>query len=132
MWVQDAISPSTNITAEITEKEVNNFVQMCKVFAEYSEFSNIATNRSLCPAERNAIQVPDLIRAIEKDISDSNMTSLREARNRFELEIVSTLEKYICEFDASLKFYPFGSSQYVDRITNTNFNLLITTSWFLI
>lgn len=103
MWVQDVISLSTNITAEITEKEANNFVRMCQVFAKYSECSTIAS-------------------------SDSNMTPLLEARNRFELEIVSTLEKYIREFNPLLKFYPFGSSQYGDKIKDTNFNLLITTS----
>lgn len=125
MWVQDAISLSTNIAAEITENEVDNFIRMCKVFAEHSE---CATSAGLGPSGRNAIQVANLMEFIENEISDLSMASRREVRNRFELEIVSTLEKYICDFDTSLKFYPFGSSQYGDRITNSNFNLLITTS----
>lgn len=125
MWVQDAISLSTNIAAEITENEVDNFIRMCKVFAEHSE---CATRAGLEPSGRNAIQVADLKELIENEISDSNITSRREARNRFELEIVSNLEKYIYEFSAKLKFYPFGSSQYGDKITNANFNLLIATS----
>lgn len=125
MWVQDAISLS-NITAEITKNEIDNFVRMCKFFAEYSDCSTIA--RNLEPSMLNSIQVTELIRLIERDVSDSIVTSLLKTRKRFELEIISTLEKYVYEFDPSLKLYPFGSSQYRVGATNTNFNILITTS----
>lgn len=130
MWVQDAVSLSTNITAEITRKEVDNFVRMCKIFAKNTECSNIT--RILPSSPANSIQVTHLIRLIERDISDSIVPSLSETRIRFELEIISMLKKYINEFDPSLKLYPFGSSQYSAITTNTNFNLLITTSKFRI
>lgn len=55
MLVQDAISLSTNITAEITEIEANSFVRMCNIFAEYPECSTIA--RNLRQSELNTIQV---------------------------------------------------------------------------
>lgn len=126
MWVQDAISLSTNITAEITEIEANSFVRMCNIFAEYRECSTIA--RNLRQSELNTIQVMDLVRLIEKDISKSIKSSQSQARKQFELEIISTLEKYIHEFDPSLKLYPFGSSHYGIGITNANLNILVTTS----
>lgn len=126
MWVQDAISLGTNITAEITEFEANSFVRMCNTFAEYPKYSTIA--RSLKQSELNTNQVMDLVRLIEKDISQSIETSQLQARKQFESEIISTLEKYIHEFDPSLKLYPFGSSHYGIRITNANLNILVTTS----
>lgn len=38
MYVQDIKYPGTNITAEISEEEANNFQQMCKMFASYDSY----------------------------------------------------------------------------------------------
>lgn len=38
MYVQDLKFPGTNITAEISEEEANNFKQMCKMFASYDSY----------------------------------------------------------------------------------------------
>lgn len=35
MHVQDMISPSTNITAEISKRDMDNFVNMCRMFLNY-------------------------------------------------------------------------------------------------
>lgn len=38
MYVQDIKSPGTNITAEISEEEANNFKDMCKIFASCDSY----------------------------------------------------------------------------------------------
>lgn len=122
MCVQDLISLSTNITAEMTKHEVDNFVRMCKIF---SERSNISENIS---ASINCDQVTIAIDLIEKEISESRVAAMLETRKRFELEIISILRKYVHQYDSSLELHPFGSSQYGVKIANTDFNLAVTTS----
>lgn len=38
MFVQDPKSPGTNITAEISDEDANNFQQMCKMFASHDSY----------------------------------------------------------------------------------------------
>lgn len=78
MCVQDLISLHVNITAEITKQEVDNFMQMCKIFAKqlskcYVECSAIAANTpstsgNIAQLIPNLKQDDDLVSLIEKGI----------------------------------------------------------------
>lgn len=36
MWVQDIVSPSVNITAEISKEDALNFIKLCQIFCSYT------------------------------------------------------------------------------------------------
>lgn len=146
MCVQDFVSLSTNITAEITKQEVDNFVRMCQLFAKlppncYDDERKTTTSNQNSKMDLNAnfkMDLPlqnvkqdtDFICSIEKEISTSRMPAILETRKRFEVEITSILAAYMQRFDSSLKFCPFGSTQYGVKIANANFNLMVSTSEF--
>lgn len=143
MCVQDLISLRTNITAEIIKQEVDNFVRMCQIFTKHlpkfddecskSPASSSVNNMDLSlSGERtlNSNQHMILINLIDKEIKNSRSPAVVEVRQRAELEITSTMAKFIREFNPSLKLYPFGSTQYGIRFANTNFNLLIVNGSF--
>lgn len=134
MWVQDPILASVNITAEISKQEVNNFVEMCKIFAKNVPKTEIQCENAILkttPATSELIENVNLFSFIEKEMNNIHSASLLEARLRYEIEISATLTKYIQQFDETLKIYAFGSSQYGIKMKNNNFNLLITTSLYL-
>lgn len=135
MWVQDIISPNVNITAEIPKQEADNFVRMCKLFAEqfpnYYEGCAASTSGAVNKIAQlipNIEQDDDFEICIEKEISDSHVPDVLEARKRSELEITSILTTYIHQLQPSMKVHPIGSTQYNIRFSNANFNLLVTTS----
>lgn len=138
MWVQDLIPPYLNITAEITDQEVGNFVRMCQLFADYSpkcyDDCSMTTPNATCNVRlplQNLKQDADFMSLIQREISNSRLPSVLETRKRFELEITSMLARCVQKFDSSFKLYSFGSTQYDVRIANANFNVLISTSKFI-
>lgn len=130
MWVQDIILPHINITAEITKEEVDSFVSMCRIFSEYVptfyDDNECLDGSSLL----NPLHDANLLNLIENGISKSKSPEILKERRRAELEIISTLTKYIREFDPSLTLYPFGSTRYGIELANANLNLLVVTSKF--
>lgn len=126
MCVQDFVSPSINITAEVSLAEVDNFVKMCKLFAKHSQQLESLTCQSIPCADE------DLVALIEKEINDSRFPPFLEDRRKFKLEIGETLTKYVQQFDKSFKIIPFGSSRFGIKLHNNNFNLLINTSEYLL
>lgn len=136
MCVEDLVSSSVNVTAELSKHEVANFVRMCQVFSKqsstcYDECSTASTLGTVCKTEsssENARHEADVLCLIEKEISNSRMPIVLEQRKRDELEITSLLATYIRNFDPSLKLYPFGSTEYGVRIAYANLNLCVSTS----
>lgn len=132
MCVQDFVSLSTNITAEIIKKEVDTFIRMCQIFSKHVPkfddeclISQVDTIALAGVQTLNANQNTNVIELIEKEIANSRVPAVLEMRKRVELEIISTLTKYIRDFKPSVKLYPFGSTQYGIKFANANFNLLI-------
>lgn len=130
MWVQDIVSPHINITAEISNQEIDSFVRMCRIFSEYVPTFYDDNEYLDGLSMLDPLQDANLLNLIENGISNSKSPEVLEQRRRAELEIVSTLTKYIREFDSSFTVYPFGSTRYGIRRANANFNLLIITSKF--
>lgn len=130
MWVQDIVSPHINITAEISNQEIDSFVRMCRIFSEYVPTLYDDNEYLDGLSMLDPLQDANLLNLIENGISNSKSPEVLEQRRRAELEIVSTLTKYIREFDSSFTVYPFGSTRYGIRRANANFNLLIITSKF--
>lgn len=130
MWIQDIVLPHINITAEISKQEVDSFVRMCRIFSEFVPTFYDDNEFSDGLPMLDSIHDANLLNLIEKGISNSKSPELLEERHRAELEIVSTITKYIREFDTSLTLCPFGSNRYGIRRANANFNVLIITSEF--
>lgn len=132
MFVQDIVSLGTNITAEITKKEVDNFVRMCQIFAKHVlKFEDECMKshvKPINPVGDRALSVDqstNVLELVEKIITNSHVPAVLAVRQRAELEIISTLTKYIREFRPSLKLYPFGSAQYGIKFAYANLNVLI-------
>lgn len=149
MYVQDPISPSTNITAELTKYEVDNFIKMCKIFATYesivdssyvspmssassacslSSASQLSSRSSADKALPQNNQNIDVVSSIVVEMAQVRLVSFIETRQSNESEILAILRQYIHNHDSSLEIYPCGSTQYGIRFLNSNFNLLINTS----
>lgn len=139
MWVQDIILPRVNITAEISGQEVDNFVRMCRIFAKHKlntdggSQSVMKTNSSqpvisLLPTFDSVDT--NLVKLLEKEVSKFCLPSNIQQRQHFESEIFSTMQSFLHQFDASLKLYAFGSSQYGIRLPGSNYNLMIVSSGF--
>lgn len=131
MCVQDLLSLSTNITAEVTKQEVDHFVHMCKLFSKHvpkfdDEYAPSPTSTMNKRTEQSSSvnhksKLNDLMK------KESPKTDLRQ---QAEMEITSILAKYVRAFKPSLKLYPFGSTQYGIRYAGANFNLLIVDGKF--
>lgn len=128
MWVQDIVSPELNITAEMSTEDANNFVKLCRMlYSHVPEFDRVNTSSVVSNGKialSNEIKILDLI---DKEVADICQTSHLEFRKGLEVEIISTLAKYIKQFDASLEIHLFGSSHYGIEDSKTNLNLLIET-----
>lgn len=99
MWVQDLVSPCTNITAEISKQEVDNFLKMCRMFSTHVPKLNLSkssglpnTASSVNEINANANRNVDLIVSIEKEITNSLSPSYLEFRQRSELEITDLVK----------------------------------------
>lgn len=138
MCVQDFAVLSTNITAELSKQEVDNFVRMCQIFSKH--VPTFGDDCSLIPVTvmfnrsndqmLNANDDTNLIYLIEREITASRSPAVLEMRQRAELEITSTLTQYVREFKPDLKLHPFGSTQFGTRFVYANFNLLIVNGEF--
>lgn len=115
---QDVIAKIKNKINALNSEESNNI----------NRETNADQSKRACMSTVKRLEVTELISSIEKDISDSCVSSLLDTRKRSELEIVSALQKYVHEFYPSSKLYPFGSCQFGIGTTNSNFNLLVKTS----
>lgn len=84
MYVQDLLSPGTNITAEITDKEAKHFMNMCKIFASANlhkktvddYFAKISQKHSTSVVERLLSKSSDAVANLEHStirMSDSNV-----------------------------------------------------------
>lgn len=144
MYVQDLVSPSINITAELSMNEVDNFVKMCKIFAKYepivgssylnriSSANSMSSLKSRSSVDKvlphmNDSQNTNVVSLIENEIVMIRSRSSVEVREGYEMEICASLMPYIRKFDSSLDTYPCGSIQYDIRLLNSNYNLLINT-----
>lgn len=137
MFVQDIVLLDTNITAEISKNEVDNFVGMCQIFSKYGskldDECTMSQSKPSSPIGDPTLSInhtTNLIELIEKEIASSHVPAVLEMRQRAELEIISTLTKYVRDFKPSLKLYPFGSTQYDIKLACSNFNLLIVDGEF--
>lgn len=138
MWVQDCISPSTNITAEIPKPEVDNFIKMCQMFATHvpklminPKIQGDAPQASSSTLKNETISFngdKKVLDLIQKEIPGDCVPKDLERRQCSEKTIISTLTQFIGKFDASLKLFPFGSSEYGIKWPNSNFNILVTIS----
>lgn len=138
MWVQDFISLSTNITAEIPKPEVDNFIKMCQMFASHEprititpKIQSAAPKTATNTLKNETVSVIDdkkVLDLIQQEISGDCVPNDLETRHCFEQTIVATLTQCIGKFDASLQLFPFGSSQYGIKWPNSNFNILVVTA----
>lgn len=143
MWVQDIILPRVNITADISGQEVDNFVRMCQIFAKHKLNTDGGSQRvTQTTLKTNSSQsvIPllptfdsintNLVKLLEKEVRKFCLPSNIQQRQHFESEIFSTMQSFLHQFDASLKLYAFGSSQYGIRLPGSNYNLMIVSSGF--
>lgn len=127
MWVEDIVSPSVNIMAEMSNDDANNFVNLCQIFSSHvPKFDG--GNPSLIEPVANLSQ--NIFGLIEKEVAVMSHPSILTSRQRSEAEAVSILTKYIKQFKGSLDIYLFGSSHYGIKKSNTNLNLLVNTRMF--
>lgn len=127
MFVQDIVSSGVNITAEVSEKEAQNFKMMCQQFCMYLSAYN---------SQRSLIVNPNknIFDVIKRDVMNLNQPWQFELPYRaYEAEIILTLTKFVQYFNPYLKIIPFGSTTYLFeslRIKGkkTNLNLWITPS----
>lgn len=146
MYVQDPVLLSTNITAELTKQDVDNFRKMCKLYKNYVlKINRVNPGSSTCSSSImslassmnvltiNDSQSTDIVTVIENDmLMLKNRSLFIKNRENSENDIFSILTQYIHTFDSSLKVYSCGSTQYNIRMQDTNFNILVTTSNFLL
>lgn len=139
MYVQDLVLPSINITAELTQHEVDMFVKMCQTFAEYepivsssfsSAMSSASSQSSANSMVSNHCQDSNFIHLIEKEMAQARLPLFIDTRQNSETEIISVLKKYFDGFDPPLNVDRCGSASYGVRLLNSNFNFLIITSKF--
>lgn len=127
MFVQDIVSSSVNITAEVSEQEAQNFKMMCQQFSVYLSAYN---------SQRRLIVNPhkSIFDTIKRDVMNLHQPWQFESPYRaFEAEIIFTLTKFVQHFNPYLKIIPFGSTTYLFeslRIKGkkANLNLWITPS----
>lgn len=127
MFVQDIVSSSVNITAEVSEQEAQNFKMMCQQFCMYlSTYSS--QRRLIVNPNKNIFDM------INRDVMNLHQPWQFELSYRaFEAEIICTLTNFVQHFNPHLKIIPFGSTTYLFeslRIKGkkTNLNLWITPS----
>lgn len=92
MYVQDIQSPGLNITAELTEAEVYNFKEICKIFASSTLHEQMIDEYLL-----KLSKVRPTSSALTYEISESSLRSLQKFKN----EIVE--KEKICA-EAALTF----------------------------
>lgn len=125
MWVQDICAYGTNIMAEISNDEGNNFIKLCQMFSSYNPKSDqTPTNSATMPILNQGDEVFSMI---DKKIADMRKESFMQSRGNVEKDIVCNLTKYINAFDASFGITKIGSSHYGIKGTKTDVNLLVNT-----
>lgn len=128
MYVEDLVSPCTNITAEIPKSEVNNFVIMCRMFSTHMQKCN-DINLSL----PNVSCMNRMSQNFDYNDIKKEMIQIRshvEARRSSEMEICALVKNYINQIDPSLNMNTFvcGSTKYGITLLNANVSLVINTS----
>lgn len=86
MFVQDLISPGTNITVEITKEEANNFKQICKMLATQSIHELVIDEYVLKLSELRSSSNLTAVSPMEKSVTEFSEVSLQSLQ-RFKVEI---------------------------------------------
>lgn len=148
MHVQDPLRYDVNITAEISNEQIDMFQECCLIFYHHlkncitmspSNFE-LAVNADLEPISSSSYEekrwklyeAPQSHRNIESNelfreifsVSASLLTRSEE-RIQYEKQIMDVLEMYVKSFDSTLNIVSFGSTTYGFGGSNTNFNILI-------
>lgn len=150
MHVQDPLRYDVNITAEISNEQVDMFQECCMMFNNYlkscttinpSDFGLIVNedpkpisstddkpNMPDAPQNHQNTEPNELFKEIFS--VSANLLTRDEERIRNEKNIMRIFTIYIESFDPTLIISSFGSSTYGFGGSNTNFNILINAGKF--